>query len=347
MALLSWSGSMFEYLMPLLLMPTHEHTLLDETYRAVVARQIEYGRQRGVPWGISESCYNLTDAQAPISTAPSACRARVQAGPRRRPGHRALCLGPGPDGHARRGLPNLESAGRPRRLPGRLRILRGDRLHPFARAPGQTVRVPLRSYMAHHQGMSLLSLGSVLLDQPMQRRFLSDPHLKASELLLCERIPKVASPLQPHAAEVSAARKPPGSRPSTCVFSPPAAHPVPEVHLLSNGRYHVMATNAGGGYSRWNNLAVTRWREDATSDDWGTFCYLRDTATGALWSSAYQPTRRRPTTTKPSSWRAAPNTAGATRRSIPHRNRRFPRGRCRGPPRHPDQSLPDDANASN
>ena len=66
----------------------------------------------------------------------------------------------------------------------------------------------------------------------------------------------------------------------------------PEVHLLSNGHYHVVITNAGGGYSRWRNLAVTRWREDPTRDCWGTFCYLRDLDSGALWSTAWQPTLR-------------------------------------------------------
>ena len=58
--------------------------------------------------------------------------------------------------------------------------------------------------------------------------------------------------------------------------------PVPEVQLLSNGRYHVMVTNAGGGYSRWKDLAVTRWREDTTCDSWGTFCYLRDVDSGRV-----------------------------------------------------------------
>jgi cyclic beta-1,2-glucan synthetase len=73
--LLSWSGSMFEYLMPLLVMPTYENTLLDQTCAAAVERQIEYGRQRGVPWGISESGYNTVDASSTTSTAPSACPA--------------------------------------------------------------------------------------------------------------------------------------------------------------------------------------------------------------------------------------------------------------------------------
>jgi len=291
MALLSWSGSMFEYLMPLLVMPTYEHTLLDQTYRAVVARQIEYGRQRGVPWGISESCYNFTDAHGvyqygafgvpglgfkrgladDLVIAPYASVLALMVAPR----------------EACKNLETLAENG----YHGAYGLYEAIDFTP-TRVPRGKTSAPLRSYMAHHQGMSLLALTYLLLNRPMQRRFLSDPFFKASELLLCERIPKVASPLQPHAAEVSAARKPPATVASTMrVFTTPDT-PIPEVHLLSNGRYHVMATNAGGGYSRWKDLAVTRWREDATSDGWGTFCYLRDTATGALWSSAYQPTRR-------------------------------------------------------
>jgi cellobiose phosphorylase len=65
--------------------------------------------------------------------------------------------------------------------------------------------------------------------------------------------------------------------------------PIPEVQLLSNGKYHVMVSNAGGGYSRWKDMAVTRWRADTTRDQWGTFCYIRDVATGRFWSSAHQP----------------------------------------------------------
>jgi hypothetical protein len=291
MALLSWSGSMFEYLMPLLVMPTYEHTLLDQTYRAVVARQIEYGRQRGVPWGVSESCYNLTDAHGvyqygafgvpglgfkrgladDLVVAPYASVLALMVAPR----------------EACRNLERLAGNG----YHGAYGLYEAIDFTP-SRVPRGKTCVPLRSFMAHHQGMSFLALTYLLLDRPMQRRFLSDPYFKASEMLLHERIPKVASPLQPHAAEVSAGRRPPSvAAANTRVFSSPHTS-IPEVHLLSNGRYHVMATNAGGGYSRWKDLAVTRWREDATCDGWGTFCYLRDAATGALWSSAYQPTRR-------------------------------------------------------
>ena len=144
--------------------------------------------------------------------------------------------------------------------------------------------------MAHHQGMSLLAFAHVLLNQPMQRRFMSDPLAQATQLLLQERVPKKGATLHPHAAEVSAAARPAAEAGANMrVFTDPNTL-IPEVHLLSNGSYHVMATHAGGGYSRWRDLAVTRWREDATSDGWGTFIYLRDRDTGRYWSSAYQPT---------------------------------------------------------
>jgi len=140
--------------------------------------------------------------------------------------------------------------------------------------------------------MSLLAFAYLLRDRPMQRRFLADPVFKASELLLHERIPTFAAPLHPHAAEVRAARRPPEAEATAMRVFPSPHTPMPNVHLLSNGRYHVMTTNAGGGYSRWKDLAVTRWREDATRDGHGLFCYLRDTDTGALWSTAFQPVRR-------------------------------------------------------
>ena len=144
--------------------------------------------------------------------------------------------------------------------------------------------------MAHHEGMSLLSLAYLLLDKPMQRRFEADPVLRAADLLLQERVPKAVAPVFPHVAEASVTRSASAEEEGAMrVFTDPGG-PVPEVHLLSNGRYHVVITSAGGGYSRWRDLAVTRWREDATRDCCGTFCYLRDLDSGALWSTAWQPT---------------------------------------------------------
>jgi len=290
-SLVSWSGSMFEYLMPLLVMPNYEHTLLDETYRAVVERQIQYGRERGVPWGVSESGYNKTDAQLnyqysafgvpgmglkrglanDLVIAPYATVMSLMIDPK------SSCI-------------NLRRLAEEKRL-GAYGYYEAIDYTPSRLPPDQT-SATVKSFMAHHQGMSFLSLAYALLNQPMQRRFESDPAFRATELLLQERVPNIPV-IFPHPAEVSEAR---GSTaeaaPGFRVFKTPAT-PTPEVHLLSNGRYHVAVTAAGGGYSRWRDLSVTRWREDATRDCWGMFCYIRDVETGQFWSSAHQPTLRR------------------------------------------------------
>ncbi len=156
---------------------------------------------------------------------------------------------------------------------------------------GQSSAV-VRSFMAHHEGMSFLSLAYVLLDRPMQKRFESNPQFQATMLLLQERVPKETA-FYSHTAELSEAQEAlhgAEEMPIRIYTSPDT--PIPEVQLLSNGRYHVMVTNAGGGYSRWKDIAVTRWREDGTCDNWGTFCYLRDVTSGLFWSTAHQPTLR-------------------------------------------------------
>jgi cellobiose phosphorylase len=146
--------------------------------------------------------------------------------------------------------------------------------------------------MAHHEGMSLLALAYLLLDRPMQRRFEADPMLRAADLLLQERVPKACAPVFPHVAEASARRTVSTEDAGTMRILNDPSGPVPEVNLLSNGRYHVAITGAGGGYSRWRDLALTRWREDPTRDCWGSFCFMRDLDAGTLWSTAWQPTLR-------------------------------------------------------
>ena len=289
-SLISWSGSMFEYLMPRLMMPSYENTLLDQTCKAVVSRQIEYGRQRAVPWGISESCYNATDASQVYQYRAFGVPGL---GFKRGLGD-DLVIAPYASAlaltvmlrEACRNLQTLAAIG----FLGNYGFYEAIDYTP-SRVPRGKNHAIVRTFMAHHQGMSLLAFEHVLLNRPMQRRFMSAPFVKATELLLQERVPKKDTTLHPHAAEVSAAARSPAAEAGTImrVFTNPNT-PTPEVHLLSNGRYHVMATNAGGGYSRWYDLAVTRWREDATADCWGTFIYLRDGDTGRYWSTAYQPT---------------------------------------------------------
>ena len=286
--LLSWSGSMFEYLMPLLVMPTYENTLLDQTCKAAVERQIEYGKQRGVPWGISESGYNTIDVhlnyQYRAFGVPGLGLKRGLADDLViAPYASALALMVAPE-EACLNLQRLAAEG----VEGQFGFYEAIDYTPSRLPRGQSSAV-VRSFMAHHQGMSLLSLAYLLLDRPMQKRFESDPLFQATMLLLQERIPK-ATAFYSHTAELSDVRTTFGDAEMPVRrFSSPHT-PIPEVQLLSNGRYHVMITNAGGGYSRWKDLAVTRWREDSTCDNWGTFCYIRDVASGEFWSTAYQPT---------------------------------------------------------
>ncbi len=289
--LMSWSGSMFEYLMPLLVMPTYKNTLLDCTYQAAVERQIVYGFQRGVAWGISECGYNAFDSALNyqyrdfgvpgLGLKRGLAEDLVIA-----PYASALALMIAPE-HACMNLQRLAAEG----LTGKFGFYEAAD-HTVSRLPRGQSRAVIRSFMAHHQGMILLSLAYHILNRPMQRRFESEPMFQATTLLLQERVPKTGSH-QLHAAEFSSNRATadePGM-PMRVINS--ANTPAPEVQLLSNGRYHVMVTNAGGGYSRWKDLAVTRWREDTTCDNWGTFCYIRDLSSGAFWSNTHQPTLKR------------------------------------------------------
>lgn len=291
--LVSWSGSMFEYLMPLLVMPNFEETLLDQTYRGAVQQQIDYGKLRRVPWGISESGYNVTDIHSnyqyrafgvpglglkrglaeDLVIAPYAALMALMVAPR----------------EACENLQRLASDGRS----GAYGFYEAVDYTPSRLPPGQS-SVTVRSFMAHHQGMGLLSLAYLLLDCPMQRRFMACPSFRAADLLLQERVPAVAAQVLSEDLELDKSRKLAAQKESQGdmrIFSSPGL-PVPQVHLLSNGRYHVAVSSAGGGYSRWREIALTRWREDATRDCWGTFIYLRDAVSGEFWSAAYQPTLR-------------------------------------------------------
>jgi cellobiose phosphorylase len=288
--LVSWSGSMFEYLMPLLVMPSYENTLLEHTCHASVRRQIDYGKAKGVPWGVSESGYNLTDVQLnyqyrafgvpglglkrglaeDLVIAPYATALALMVAPK------AAC----------ENLQRLAAEGRE----GNYGFYEAVDYTPSRLPPGES-SVTIRSYMVHHQGMSLLALVNLLQGDPMPRRFLGCPQLKATELLLQERLPRATASV--FAEDLTSDASPEvtvGAAGVMRVFTNPNS-PVPEMHLLSNGRYHVAISSAGGGYSRWRDLALTRWREDATRDCWGAFVYLRDVASGEFWSATHQPTR--------------------------------------------------------
>ena len=288
-ALLSWSGSMFEYLMPALVMHSPAGSLLDETYHLVVRRQTSYGAEHGVPWGISESAYNVRDLDltyqysnfgvpglglerglgedlvvAPYATALAAMVDPVT---------------------ATRNLSALVAVGA-RGPYGLYEALDYTR----SRLPEGSGVATVRAYMAHHQGMTLVALANALHDGAMRARFHAEPIVQATDLLLQERAPRDVAVARPRVEEVHApAHLRDFVEPVYRQFTTPHG-PTPRTHLLSNGRYAVMLTAAGSGYSRCAGLGVTRWREDATRDSWGTYVFLRDVQSGAVWSAGYQPT---------------------------------------------------------
>ncbi len=297
-ALLSWSATMFEYLMPRLLLRSYPDTLLDESCRLAVQRQVEYGRGLGVPWGISESAYGAVDRHgtyqykafgvpglgltrglgdelvvAPYATALAAMVEPPAAAANLRRLERE---------GGRGDLGFFESIDY---VP---RDADDDRPHGTPAATGSVVR----AYFSHHQGMILVALANVLLGDVMVRRFHRDPRVKATELLLQERVPRFTPTTTPRVAEDV---RVPGAVLAVPVRRFRTPHTaVPHAQFLSNGSYVTAVTNAGGGSSTCRGLAVTRWRRDATADPAGQGIYLRDTGSGAVWSAGYHPAAAEP-----------------------------------------------------
>lgn len=286
--LYSWSGSMFEYLMPLLFTRSFENSLLHHACREAVSVQIAYGRRRKVPWGISESAFSALDAhqiyQYRAFGVPALGLKRdldqdlVVA-----PYATALALMVDPSA-AVKNMKRLERAG-----------AHGDKgfyeAIDYSRESHEGRRgVIVYAYMAHHQGMSLLAMDNLLRNNIMQKRFHSDLRIRAAEPLLYEGVPR--------SRDISYLTPTEERTPSRLITAPAIPiperfcsedTPTPEVQLLSNGSYSCMVTNSGGGYSRWRDCDLTRWRADPTRDHWGSYCYLKDMDTGEFWSAAFHP----------------------------------------------------------
>ena len=285
--LLSWTGTMFEYLMPLLFQRSYPNSLLDKAARDAVAIQIAYGRGLRVPWGVSESAFADLDLEktyqyrafgVPALGLKRALEEKLVVAPYAT----LLALNLAPE----------ETVANLKRLAG-LGLLSDYGYYEaidFSRQPQrQGVRgVIVEAYMAHHQGMAFLSLVNFLQQNPFQRRFHADPRVRAFEALLQERIPTLP-PLQlistrkiepqPLADPVA---------PAASSFGTPHTA-TPRSLLLSNGRYGLMVTNSGAGYSQWGSQELTRWRSDPTCDRGGICCYLHEAGTEHTWSATYHP----------------------------------------------------------
>ena len=285
-ALLSWSGTMFEYLMPVLFTRTYSNSMLESACHDAVQRQIEYGNQNSIPWGISECAYSAIDSH--------------QIYQYRAFGVPALALNPGLESQlvvapyasalallvnpadAVRNLERLHALGLagPMGLYEAIDFTRENRRHG---EPG----VVIYAYMAHHQGMTLAALNNVLHREALQRRFHSDLCIRSVESVLFERNPITRLPKEEVKVRLAPIRLAIDEENAERTWTEETA--APRVHLHGNGSYALMTTNSGGGYSRWNDFDITRWRSDSTLDPWGSFIYIRDQRTSEIWSVTHKP----------------------------------------------------------
>ncbi|HKG32458.1 MAG TPA: glucoamylase family protein, partial [Gemmatimonadales bacterium] len=285
-ALVSWSGSMFEYLMPMLVMRSFPSTVLAQTTKGALKRQVAYGGERGVPWGVSESAYNVRDRYHTYQYRPFGV----------------------PDLALKRGLGRelvvapyaslLAGMIDPQRALSNLRDLEElGTLGPYGfreavdyiRPEPETEYAVVKAFFAHHIGMSLVAMTNVLTNNVWQRRFHADPMVRSAELLLHERIPRRLVVQEPQAVRPDEAMPEADvERPSVRELDTPDT-PHPHIALLGHEPYTIMVSHCGAGYSRYEELAVSRWQSDGTRDHTGQFCYLKDLSTGRVWSAAHQP----------------------------------------------------------
>ncbi len=290
--LISWSGTMFEYLMPILLAGNYENSILEQSCRAAVKHQIAYGRSKNVPWGITESSYYSFDSgmhyQYRAFGVPDLGFKRGLEEDLVISPYASLLALPIEPNAVLSNIKDLSAKG----LLGRYGFYESIDFTTERLVMGKESAVIL-SYMAHHQGMILLSIVNFLNNNCMVRRFQSEPLIQIVNLLLYEQIP-LEAPLEQTRPDIQGVIRPSTSEIALEPWQVPVDFPIPLVHYLSNGSYGVLITEAGGGYSRWKGIDITRWLSDTTLDNWGTWVYLTDQDTGDLWSMGSQPAGTQP-----------------------------------------------------
>lgn len=291
--LVSWSGTMFEYLMPLLIMRSYKNTLLDETYSFVVKSQIKYGKHRGTPWGSSESAYNVMDINLDyqykaIGVPWLGLKRGLAEDAVIAPYATILALMVDPKA-AYENLVYLKNEG----LEGNYGYYEAvdytsDRLEPHSE------KAVVKSFMAHHQGMSLVALDNYLNGDTMQKRFAKDPNIRSARLLLQEKVPIHVLFTKDGKEKIQASK--------AAVFNDKGSYrrltapnlELAKAHVLSNGSYFVGLTDQGTGYSRTRDRDISRWRQNPITGGYGTFFYIQNIEAGQKWSAAYAPLNRAP-----------------------------------------------------
>jgi cyclic beta-1,2-glucan synthetase len=284
---MSWNGSMFEYLMPSLLLPSEAGRLLGQSERAAVAVQRRYGEKLDLPWGVSESAYAARDAEH---------RYQYQAfgvpglGLKRglsedyvvAPYASALALAVAPV-TAVRNLRRLDEMG----LRGLYGCFESADFTP-GRRPARGGFTPVQAFMAHHQGMILAAIDNALNGDVLIRRFGRDPRMRSIELLLQERVPWEFPQEEASETETTVPDLAGKAAPPLHGWDCPTA-PSPQIHVIGNGRMASWITGAGGGALWWHDQSLTRWTGDAVCDDGNARIYLRDAETGSVWSLGHRP----------------------------------------------------------
>lgn len=287
-ALISWSGSMFEYLMPSLIMRAPAGSLLAQTNQLIVKCQQEYADKLGIPWGISESGYNARDIEFTYQYSnfgvPGLGLKRGLAD--------NTVIAPYATGLAAMVNPQaaVDNFKRLNEMGACARFGFYEALDfTPSRLPLESTFALVKSYMAHHQGMTIVSIANTLNNSQFRQRFHQEPMIKACELLLQERVPRDVSTSHPRAEKVNVSSSLLNSNTPKVRYLNTAEQGPPMTHILSNGHYSVMLTPTGAGYSHWRDTAITRWQEDVTCNNYGSFIFLKDINSGKLWTNGAQP----------------------------------------------------------
>ncbi|MCP4319797.1 MAG: DUF3131 domain-containing protein [Hyphomicrobiales bacterium] len=282
-SILSWNGSMFEYLMPPLFLPGKRDTLLGESESTAVEYQRGYAKERGVPWGISESAFGVTDAEGNYQyRAFGAPGLGIRRGLTEdlvvSPYASALALCVWPNA-AVQNLLNLRKLG----ALGAYGFVDALDYSPD-RAPERKGFVSVRTYMAHHQGMTIAAIANVLNDDILIKRVIREKRLRAVEHLLQERIPWNLALEKGREDEEWKSAEQTNQMIGPVSWIPTSAATIPQMHHLGNGRMSMRISEAGGGGLSWKGMALTRWLPDPTQDRYGYWIYVRDIERDALWS---------------------------------------------------------------
>ncbi|MDT8718698.1 cyclic beta 1-2 glucan synthetase [Clostridium sp. 19966] len=289
--LISWSGTMFEYFMPALIMKNYPNTLLDETYTTVVEAQKRYCSNQNVPWGISESAFyhfdNAMNYQYKAFGVPGVGLKRGLSGELVvAPYATVLALSTDLKGSIKN-LRKLIEIG----MEGRYGLYEAVDFTKERLTKGKN-KLIVKSFMIHHEGMSLMAMDNVLNDNILIESFHSIPMVKATELLLQEKVSKNITYDKEKKHEVHDARE---NKHSMVVRSyDTALTTTPETHLLANGSYSMMISNSGSGYAKRNDITLYRWREDVTRDCSGMFFYVKNQMNNDYYSVTYEPCNKAP-----------------------------------------------------